>query len=305
MALKGLVANRVLVVISKSFTGSSYYEQLSRLINAESIKFVVKKWTGEPSLSSLSDLIHEIEDYGPDYIIALGGGSVIDGTKLAWVFYEHPAIKPEDMFRLFSIPPLRGKARFAAIPTTIGSGSEVSSAAVLIDPSSGSKKAVVSHDLLPDLVILDPEFLTEVSPLILRPTIADALSHAIEGYLSKIDHPLMNIFAEKAVQIIFSYKDKLKDRVWSEDMLKDLQYASMLAGWVQNHCLVGMSHAVAHQLGSFEVGHALANGLLMPEVIDFNCSNTQAKENILTFVYKLASQAFMSLKSFSMNLCRI
>ena len=160
MALKGLVANRVLVVISKSFTGSSYYEQLSRLINAESIKFVVKKWTGEPSLSSLSDLIHEIEDYGPDYIIALGGGSVIDGTKLAWVFYEHPAIKPEDMFRLFSIPPLRGKARFAAIPTTIGSGSEVSSAAVLIDPSSGSKKAVVSHDLLPDLVILDPEFLT-------------------------------------------------------------------------------------------------------------------------------------------------
>ena len=64
-------------------------------------------------------------------------------------------------------------------------------------------------------------------------------------------------------------------------MLKDLQYASMLAGWVQNHCLVGMSHAVAHQLGSFEVGHALANGLLMPEVIDFNCSNTQAKEKYL------------------------
>lgn len=277
MALKGLVANRVLVVTGKSFASSVHCEQISRLVNAESVKFVTKSWLGEPSLSSLSDLIHELEDYRPDYIIALGGGSVIDGTKLAWVFYEHPVINPKDIFRPFSMPALRGKAKFAAIPTTVGSGSEVSSAAVLFDPVSGSKKAVVSHDLLPDLVILDPLLIAEVSPSILRLTIADALSHAIEGYLSTIDHPLMDVFAEKAVQIIFGYRDKLKDDVWSAHMLEDLQYASMLAGWVQNHCLVGISHAIAHQLGSFKVGHALANGLLMPEVIDFNCSDDQTK----------------------------
>ncbi|WP_413764605.1 iron-containing alcohol dehydrogenase, partial [Vibrio vulnificus] len=91
----------------------------------------------------------------PDYIVALGGGAVIDGAKLAWLFYENATIETESLYRPLALPPLRGKAKFAAIPTTVGAGSEVSSAAVMYDESHQSKRAVVTHDFLPDLVILD------------------------------------------------------------------------------------------------------------------------------------------------------
>ncbi len=277
MALKGLVVNRAALIISKSFLQSIYLDQVQRLINSQSVKVIEKKWEGEPTLSSLSELIGELEDYKPDYIIALGGGSVIDGAKLAWLFYEHPVTASEKLFRPFAFPPLRGRAKFAAIPTTVGSGSEVSSAAVLFDADNHSKKAVVTHDFLPDLVILDPELITEVPVSVLRPTVADALSHAIEGYLSQINHPLMDIFAEKAVQLIFENKRKFGSDAWDIKMIEDLQYASMLAGWVQNHCIVGLSHAIAHQLGHYKIGHGLANGVLMPAVIDFNSSDNKVE----------------------------
>ena len=196
MALKGLVANRAALIISPSFKKSKYFEQVVRLINAQSVQVIEKSWKGEPSVAELSGVIGELESFQPDYIIALGGGSIIDGAKLAWLFYEHPTLEPEVLYRPFSLPPLRGRTKFAAIPTTVGAGSEVSSAAVMLDSETFSKKAVVTHDFLPDLVILDPELVSDVPTKVLRTTVADTLSHAIEGYVSNIDHPLMDTFAE-------------------------------------------------------------------------------------------------------------
>lgn len=270
MALKGLVANRAALIISASFKKSQYFEQVVRLINASSVRVIEKTWQGEPSVVELSGVIGQLEEFQPDYIVALGGGSIIDGAKLAWLFYECPTIESETLYRPFSLPPLRGRAKFAAIPTTVGAGSEVSSAAVMLDEETQSKKAVVTHDFLPDLVVLDPDLVAEVPLHILRTTVADTLAHAIEGYVSKINHPLMDTFAEKAVAIVHQYQSHFSDESWDSDMLADLQYAAMLAGWVQNHCIVGLSHAIAHQLGHYKVGHGLANGLLMPAVIEFN-----------------------------------
>jgi alcohol dehydrogenase class IV len=270
MALKGINANRAAIIISASFKKSFYYDQVIRLIGSHSVRVIEKSWQGEPTVDGLSTVIKELELFQPDYIIALGGGSVIDGTKIAWLLYECPTLSLEDLYRPFSLPRLRGRAKFAAIPTTIGSGSEVSSAAVMLDEKSLSKKAVVTHDFLPDLVILDPELVAEVPNHILKATIADALSHAVEGYVSKIDHPLMSSFAEQAVSIIYRYKEQFEHNDWDIQMISDLQHAAMLAGWVQNHCVVGLSHAIAHQLGGFNVSHGLANGLLMPSVIEFN-----------------------------------
>ncbi|NOI66952.1 iron-containing alcohol dehydrogenase family protein [Vibrio sp. 99-8-1] len=273
MALKGLIANRAALIISPSFRKSQYFEQVVRLISAQSVRVIEKSWQGEPCVEELSGVIGELEAFQPDYIVALGGGSIIDGAKLAWLFYECPTLEPEVLFRPFSLPPLRGRAKFAAIPTTVGAGSEVSSAAVMLDTETQSKKAVVTHDFLPDLVILDPDLVAEVPLNILRTTVADTLSHAIEGYVSVIEHPLMATFAEQAVSLVYRYRFKLLRDVWDSEMLSDLQYAAMLAGWVQNHCIVGLSHAIAHQLGQFKIGHGLANGLLMPAVINFNCQN--------------------------------
>ncbi|SHF94468.1 Alcohol dehydrogenase, class IV [Marinomonas polaris DSM 16579] len=301
MALKGINANRAAIIISTSFKSSVYHDQVIRLIGTQSVKVIEKSWQGEPTVENLSIVIKELESFQPDYIIALGGGSVIDGAKIAWLLYECPTLSLDDLYRPFSLPTLRGRAKFAAIPTTIGSGSEVSSAAVMFDGVSNSKKAVVTHDFLPDLVILDPELVAEVPNHILKATVADALSHAVEGYVSKIDHPLMNSFAEQAVSIIYRYKNQLDRESWDIQMISDLQHAAMLAGWVQNHCVVGLSHAIAHQLGSFNIPHGLANGLLMPKVIEFNSNDNTVAEKY----EKLARNANMVSSSDLSNLFTI
>lgn len=276
MALKGIVANRVALIISPSFRASQYFEQVVRLINAQSVEVIDRSWQGEPTVAELSGVIGKLEEFQPDYIVALGGGSIIDGAKLAWLFFECPTLEPETLFRPFALPALRGRAKFAAIPTTIGAGSEVSSASVMFDADSQSKKAVVTHDFLPDLVILDPDLVAEVPLGVLKSTLADTLAHAIEGYVSLIEHPLMGVFAEQAVSIVYRYRNHYQSESWSKEMLSDLQYAAMMAGWVQNHCIVGLSHAIAHQLGAFSIGHGLANGLLMPAVIEFNYKDPHA-----------------------------
>lgn len=286
MALKGLVANRAALIISPSFGSSQYFEQVVRLINAQSVRVIERSWQGEPSVEELSGVIGELEDFKPDYILALGGGSIIDGAKLAWLFYECPTLESELLYRPFALPSLRGRAKFAAIPTTVGAGSEVSSAAVMLDSVTNSKKAVVTHDFLPDLVILAPDLVSEVPPKVLKTTVADALSHAIEGYVSLIDNPLMNTFAEQAVSIIYRYRHQFSNDNWSSEMLSELQQAAMFAGWVQNHCIVGLSHAIAHQLGTFNIGHGLANGLLMPAVINFNYREHTAATKYEQLIYK-------------------
>lgn len=277
MALKGLVANRAALIVSASFKKSQYFDQVVRLINAQSTTVIDKDWQGEPCVADLSGVIGQLEQHQPDYIIALGGGSVIDGAKLAWLFYECPTLESETLYRPFSLPPLRGRAKFAAIPTTVGAGSEVSSAAVMLDETTRSKKAVVTHDFLPDLVVLDPELVAEVPLSILRTTVADTLAHAVEGYVSTINHPLMDTFAEQALSIVARHSDHFSALQWDLEMLSDLQHAAMLGGWVQNHCIVGLAHAIAHQLGNYHVGHGLANGLHMPAVIQFNMQDEQAK----------------------------
>jgi alcohol dehydrogenase len=276
-ALRGISSNKCLLVISKSFMRSDYLEQIKRLIKSECVVVFVKDWEGEPNLENLENLVRMCEEFKPDYIVALGGGSIIDGAKIAWLFYECPDIDRELLFKPFSIPRLRSKAQFAAIPTTVGSGSEVSSAAVIHDLKNKSKRAIVSHEFLPDLVILDPLLVCEVPQKTLRITVGDSLSHAIEGYVSKISNPLMDVFAEKSISLIFSHQKSFKDEKWSCEMVADLQLASMMAGWVQNHCVVGICHAIAHQLSDFGISHALANCILMPTTIKFNMREAKTK----------------------------
>lgn len=275
MALRGLSANKVALITSGSFENSSYYAQITRLIKCESLLVIKKSWDGEPSLNELTPVMHEVETFQPDVIIALGGGSVIDGAKLVWLLYEAPQLTTEQLFRPLGLPPLRGRCQFAAVPTTIGAGSEVSSAAVMYDEETGSKKAVVSHDFLPDLVLLDPELVLDVPRKVLYTTLADALSHAVEGYVSRIAHPLMDTFAEKAVAIIANNWHALASEEPELEVIAELQYAAMMAGWVQNHCLVGMSHAIAHQLSGYGISHGIANGMLMQPVIKFNSQDPE------------------------------
>lgn len=275
MALRSLESSKVAVICSYGFSQQSQlFENLIKNIRAHDIEIIKKSWTSDPTLSDLSAPLKALEQFGADTIVAVGGGAVIDAAKLIWMFYEHPDISPTSYLRPNAIPNLRGRARFIAIPTTTGSGSEVSSSALLYNPETGRKEAVVTHDFLPDLVILDPKLLVGLPNDVLISTTCDALSHSIEGYVSRLKNPLMDILAEKAVQtIFFNWKEATGSR--NLEAIGQMQYAAMMAGWVQNHCLVGGAHALAHQLAAFDVPHGNANAILLPAVIRRNATDKE------------------------------
>lgn len=280
LALAGINASKVALIVTGSFYKSNYFEQIKRLISCD-VLHIIRKDSGEPTKKIILNILVELEDFGPDYIVALGGGSVIDAAKISWVLYEHPTLNLNNSIRPFSIPPLREKSQFAAIPTTIGSGSEVSSSAVFTLSKKSSKRFLVSHCLLPDLVILDPELVEELPKNILKASIADSLSHSIEGYVSNIEHPLMETFSEKSCEIIYSFLNTYNKEDWNIKMIGSLQLSSMFSGIVQNHCVVGLSHAIAHQLGKYKFSHGIANAYLMPQVIKYNSCDEKTNTKYL------------------------
>ena len=282
IALKGIHSGRVAIITGTSLD-KNHIDRIIKLINHDDVLMVKRDWIFEPAIDGLKSGMEEIEKFRPDLIVAIGGGSVIDGAKLLWLFYEHPDLSLERNISPMSVPPLRGKCKFAVIPTTAGSGSEVSSAAIIYHRESKRKIALISHDFIPDLVILDPEFLRSIPTNILLSTVCDALSHAIEGYVSPISNPLIENFAEKCVQIVSNNWEKAVNESDAHS-LNQLLIASTMAGWVQNHCLVGLAHAIAHQLTQYYVPHAIANAILLPEVIKHNAEsdkNTELKYRTL------------------------
>lgn len=292
-ALRGLAAARVAIIAGDSLLDNDDLRNLlADNIRAHDVCFIRKSWTFEPTLTSLAPTIGEIEAFRPDVIIAVGGGSVIDGARLVWMYYEHPDIPKETLYRPFAVPRLRGKSKFVAIPTTVGTGAEMSSAAVISDSETHQKIPVVTHDFIPDLVILDVQFLAGLPLSVMASTSIDAMSHILEGYVSNLPNPLTDVIAEKALQIIVEFgPSALKNG--DQASLEQLLMAASLAGIVQNHCLTGAAHAVAHQIGQFGIGHGHANAVTLPNVIAFNAEDksTAARYARLAKVSNIGSDA--------------
>ena len=310
MSLRAIESSSVVIVTSKSFyNNKKIFENFYNNIRATKKHIIKSTWSSDPSLDELREPLSIVEKYSPDVFIAVGGGSVIDATKIIWMFYEQPEIKSDTYLKINAIPPLRGRAKFIAIPTTTGTGSEVSSSALIIDKERGVKVPIVTHDFLPDIVVLDPNLLIDLPEDIFISTCCDALSHSIEGFVSRLNNPLMDQFALTSIRIIFENIEKaLQYRDVSS--IGNLQYAATMAGWVQNHCLVGGSHAIAHQLHHYGISHGVANAILLPEVIALNSSNEKVA-NKYSFIsdqctkgIKLSSKLkrFRNLGQFSVNL---
>lgn len=268
-ALRALDAAKALVLVSRSILKNpELAARVPAAINAHAIR-LIEAPAGEPDLEKLAPALAEVHAFQPDWIIAIGGGSVLDAGKLLWVFYEHPDAEIAQIARPFSLPPLRGKCRFVAVPTTAGTGSEVSSSAVLSD-EAGAKIPIVSHDLLPDVVVLDPALTIGVPPAAIAAAGLDALAHAIEGYVSRFSNPLADVFAETAARTLF----RVLPGTWADPANHDLRLeamqAAMLAGWVQNLKVPGIGHAIAHQMGRFGIAHGAACGALLASSIEMN-----------------------------------
>jgi alcohol dehydrogenase len=268
--LKNFPVSKVAVIHGKGLT-EDQKRKITNTIPAFDICFITKSWEGEPELSTLKETIAVAEKFQPDLFIAIGGGSVIDGAKLVRAFYEFPFLDKDS--RNFNL--LNFSTKFIAIPTTIGSGAEISSASVLYNPVEKTKDFFLTHAFIPDIIILDPEFIIEASDNILFSSMIDTLSHIIEGYVSIVDNQIADIYAEKALQIIFQ-KWGIFHKTRDPLIALDLQLASLWAGLVQNHCIVGAAHGLAHQLSAYHFSHSTAISLVLPAVITRNSIDDKA-----------------------------
>lgn len=268
VALRSVPSSQILILSGRSLPNVQL-ERLNSNLRGDSTKFLVRP-DGEPTLGTVQQLLQELDGFSPDCIIAVGAGSTIDTAKLMMLFLELPETDLDGFQRPFSLPPLKRKARFIAVPTTTGSGAEASSAALYTEETSGSKIPVVTHDFLPDLCIIDPSFLREIPKDILASSILDAITHAVEAYISRVANPLAESLAEKAIQIIGSLAlQGLSDHLEDESLLQ-LQIASYYAGIAQNHCGVGCCHSLAHQLSRYGIYHGTANGIFLGRVLELN-----------------------------------
>ena len=262
--LKSFPTSKVAVVHGTSLS-ENLKVKIKSAISSFEIIFIEKSWGGEPELNTLKESLHQVEEFKPDLIIAVGGGSVIDGAKMLRAFYEFPYLNVQT--RNFNM--LNFSTRFIAIPTTIGSGAEISSASVLYNQEIKTKDFFISHSFIPEIIILDPRFIMDAPDEILFSTMIDAISHIVEGYVSLLDNPIVDIYAEKALQLIAENWEVFKTSRTFESA-QNLQFGAVLAGLVQNHCIVGAAHGLAHQLSSYGFSHSTAISIVLKTVINKN-----------------------------------
>ena len=272
MGLKTYACSRV-VVIHGSSLNEEYKDKMLNALSSFEVIFAEKSWEGEPSIESLFDTIGVLENVNPDLIIAIGGGSVIDGAKMVRTLYEFPFFDINET--KFSL--LNWKTTFVAIPSTIGSGAEISSASVLYNSKIRSKEFIISHQFIPEIIVLESVLIANAPKKLLISSMVDALSHSIEGYMSNIENIMVDSYAEKAIQIISQYYGALIGRASNDDLNK-LQLASLFSGLVQNHCIVGATHSLAHQMFGYGISHSSAIALFLQSVIEENIKDRHAKE---------------------------
>ncbi len=223
----------------------------------------------DPSIERVYDGAKAMREFEPDVIVAIGGGSPMDAAKAMWVFYEYPDKTFDDIKEPFSLPPLRRKAIFAAIPSTSGTASEVTAFSVITDYSTGIKYPLADFEITPDIAVLDTDIPLTMPQSLTAHTGMDALTHAIEAYVASARSDFSDPLALKAISDIF---DSLVDSYHGDKEARGkMHIAQCLAGMAFSNALLGIAHSLAHKTGAmFHLPHGCCNALLLPFVIQFN-----------------------------------
>ncbi|NCR00190.1 MAG: bifunctional acetaldehyde-CoA/alcohol dehydrogenase [Microcystis aeruginosa L211-101] len=242
----------------------------------------------DPSLETVERGLNVINTFNPDVIIAIGGGSPMDAAKIIWLLYEHPEIEFESLAmrfmdirkRVYELPPLGQKALMVCIPTTSGTGSEVTPFAVVTDRRNNIKYPLADYALTPSMAIVDPELVLNMPKKLTAYGGIDALTHALEAYVSVLASEYTNALAQDAIRLLFkylpsSYHNGAKDPKAREKV----HYAATMAGMAFANGFLGICHSMAHQLGAiFHIPHGLANALMISHVILYNATDAPFKQ---------------------------
>ena len=234
----------------------------------------------DPSVETVMKGAKLMQEFGPDWIVAIGGGSPIDAAKAMWAFYEYPDTKFEDLITPFNFPTLRTKAKFCAIPSTSGTATEVTAFSVITDYHKGIKYPLADFNITPDVAIVDPELAETMPQKLTANTGMDAMTHAIEAYVSTLHCDYTDPLALHAIKMIHTYL--VKSYNGDKEARARMHNAQCLAGMAFSNALLGIVHSMAHKTGAAfadygaHLIHGAANAMYLPKVIAFNAKDETA-----------------------------
>jgi len=258
----------------------------------------------DPSFDTINKGVKMMNEFKPDVVIAVGGGSPIDAAKGMWLFYEHPDADADGMKlkfmdirkRTYKFPKLGEKAKMVAIPTTSGTGSEVTSFAVITDKQNNKKYPLADYELTPDVAIVDPDLVMSLPKKITADTGMDVLTHAIESYVSNMASDYTDGLAEKAAELVFKNLKEAYNNGNNKVAREKMHNASTIAGMAFTNAFLGINHSIAHKMGAeFHLAHGRINAILLPYVIRYNSSKPTKFVSFPKYEYFIADQKYADI----------
>ncbi len=280
---------RAFIVTDKMLDKLGYTDRIVRELEKYGIEFrVFTDVEPDPTLACAKKGAEEMLSFNPDMIISLGGGSPMDAAKIMWVMYEHPEVRFEDLAmrfmdirkRIYKFPTMGQKAMMVAIPTSAGTGSEVTPFAVITDETTGVKYPLADYELTPDMAIVDAELMMSMPKGLTAASGIDVLVHAVEAYVSIMASEYTNGLALEAIRLVFKYLPQAYNEGATNVKAREkMAHAASMAGLAFANAFLGICHSMAHKLGAFHnLPHGMANALLLNETIKFNAENAPTKQ---------------------------
>jgi acetaldehyde dehydrogenase/alcohol dehydrogenase len=278
--------NRVFIVTDEMMVQLGYVDKALYYLRKRQVPVSVEIFSDvepDPSVTTIQNGVKEMNRFKPDVVLALGGGSAIDAAKGMWLFYEHPETSFDGLKlkfldirkRSFPYPKLGKKAQFVAVPTTSGTGSEVTAFSVITDKENGNiKYPLADYELTPDVAIIDPQFCMTMPKSITADTGLDVLTHALEAYVSVLASDYTDALALKAIQLVFEYLPRAYHTGATDALAREKMHnASAIAGMAFTNAFLGVNHSLAHKLGGeYHIPHGRANAIVLPHVIKYNAT---------------------------------
>jgi alcohol dehydrogenase class IV len=276
--LEQLKGKRAFIVTDANVARLGFAERVQARLGVAGIESTVfAEVEPEPSLRMVRRCAQAMAEFAPDWVVGLGGGSSLDAAKGAWFLYERPDVDPAAI-NPFEDFDLRNRARLIAIPTTSGTGADVTMAAVLTDEEEGRKLGLGSHELVPDIAIVDPSLVRELPAQLTADTGLDALTHAIEGYTCAYHNDFADGLCLKAIRLVFTYLPRAYADGSDGEAREHMHNAATIAGLGFGNAMAGLAHAMGHALGAvFHVPHGRAVALMLPYTIQFTANTGEER----------------------------